>query len=78
MNIQDIIARFKERCPKNTTVDWNMFPTKVAVQMNDTHPTLAIPELMRILMDVEGLGWNQAWSITTRSCIGSIRRLEFL
>lgn len=37
--------------------------------MNDTHPTLSIPELMRLLMDVEGLGWNQAWAITSRSYI---------
>lgn len=63
-SLQDIIARFKERRPKGTTLDWKVFPAKVAVQMNDTHPTLAIPEIMRLLMDVEGLGWNQAWAIT--------------
>ena len=47
---------------------WSEFPTKVAVQMNDTHPTLAIPELMRLLLDAEGLGWDEAWDVTTR-CI---------
>lgn len=45
---------------------WSEFPSKVAVQLNDTHPTLAIPELMRILMDDEGLGWDEAWDVTTR------------
>ncbi|XP_024372040.1 alpha-glucan phosphorylase, H isozyme isoform X1 [Physcomitrium patens] len=61
-SIQDMIARYKEW--SGTKVDWNKFSTKVAIQMNDTHPTLCIPELMRILMDVEGLSWDQAWGIT--------------
>ncbi|KTD83331.1 glycogen/starch/alpha-glucan phosphorylase [Paenibacillus etheri] len=43
-----------------------LLPDKVALHINDTHPTLLIPELMRILMDVHGLGWDEAWSITTR------------
>lgn len=42
-------------------------PDKAAIQINDTHPALCIPELMRILMDEEGLGWEQAWDITTRT-----------
>ncbi|KAL2636357.1 hypothetical protein R1flu_007836 [Riccia fluitans] len=66
-SLQDIIARFKERRPTKGPINWSEFPSKVAVQMNDTHPTLAAPELMRILMDDEGLGWDEAWSITNKT-----------
>lgn len=59
---QDIIRRFKK-----VHNDWKKFPDKVAIQCNDTHPNLAIPELMRILLDNEGLDWETAWDITTRS-----------
>ena len=45
---------------------WEELPDKVAVQMNDTHPTLCIPELVRILMDLKGLNWETAWRITQR------------
>lgn len=48
--------------------DFDLFPDKVAIQLNDTHPSLAIPELMRILIDVEGLPWEKAWDITKRTC----------
>ncbi len=41
---------------------------QVAIQLNDTHPALAIPEIMRILMDCEGLGWDEAWGICTQTC----------
>ncbi|KAF0915483.1 hypothetical protein E2562_036527 [Oryza meyeriana var. granulata] len=64
-SLQDIIARFERRA--GDSLSWENFPSKVAVQMNDTHPTLCIPELMRILIDVKGLSWNEAWSITERT-----------
>jgi len=63
-SLQDIIARFERRSGEH--VKWEEFPEKVALQMNDTHPTLCIPELMRILIDVKGLGWKEAWKITQR------------
>ncbi|KAL9271278.1 Alpha-glucan phosphorylase, H isozyme-like protein [Drosera capensis] len=66
-SLQDIIARFKERKDGIAARPWSEFPSKVAVQLNDTHPTLAIPELMRLLMDEEELGWDEAWDITTKT-----------
>lgn len=45
---------------------WDQLPEKVVVHINDTHPTLAIPEMMRILMDEEGLGWDQSWDLVTK------------
>ena len=59
-SLQDILRRFK-----SDGNSWDLFPEKIFIQLNDTHPTLVIPELMRILMDHEGLGWEQAWNITT-------------
>ena len=47
--------------------DWSIFPEKIAIHVNDTHPALGIPELMRILMDEEGLGWDEAWDITCKT-----------
>ncbi|KAM5581260.1 alpha-1,4 glucan phosphorylase L isozyme, chloroplastic/amyloplastic [Rosa sericea] len=64
-SLQDIVARFERR--SGTNVNWEEFPEKVAVQMNDTHPTLCIPELIRILMDLKGLTWKEAWNITQRT-----------
>ncbi|KAF5446784.1 hypothetical protein F2P56_032387 [Juglans regia] len=66
-SLQDIIFRFKERRLGKGTWQWSEFPSKVAVQLNDTHPTLSIPELMRLLLDDEGLGWDEAWDVTTRT-----------
>lgn len=60
--ISDIMRRFLE-----TNTDLRDFPKKAAIQLNDTHPTLAIPELMRVLMDVHGLDWNTAWEITEQT-----------
>ncbi|KAJ2988664.1 hypothetical protein NUW58_g3856 [Xylaria curta] len=57
-SLYDIVRRFKK-----SGRSWNEFPDQVAIQLNDTHPTLAIVELQRILVDVEGLEWDEAWSI---------------
>ena len=61
-SLQDIIARFRE----NDT-DWSTLPDRVAIQMNDTHPALAVAELMRILLDQAKLPWDEAWDITVRT-----------
>ncbi len=58
----DIMRRFK-----NKHVGFDRFSSMVAVQLNDTHPSIAIPELMRLLMDIEGLGWEEAWEITVNT-----------
>ncbi len=60
--IQDILRRFK-----SDGNAWETFADKVFVQLNDTHPALVVPELMRLLMDREGLEWDQAWRIATAS-----------
>jgi starch phosphorylase len=61
-SLRDILRRFRIR-----NQGWDDLPAKVAIQLNDTHPVVAIPELMRILMDEEGLEWDAAWKIT-RGC----------
>jgi starch phosphorylase len=58
----DAVRRFRR-----SNADWNTFPEKAAIQLNDTHPSMAVAELMRILLDEAGLGWDQAWDITKRS-----------
>ena len=62
-SLQTAINKFKE---KNKKIE--DLPKKVTFQMNDTHPTLTVAELMRILMDEEGLDWDEAWDITTKTC----------
>lgn len=69
--LHDVVRRFKSskfgsRAAVRT--DFTTFPAKVAIQLNDTHPSLAIPELMRILLDDEKLPWDKAWKIVTETC----------
>ena len=61
-SLRDILRRFRQ-----TNDSWDALPDKVFIQLNDTHPTLVVPELMRILIDHEGLDWDKAWDLTRRS-----------
>ena len=61
-SLADLVRRFRQ---KNS--DWSKLPDHVAIQLNDTHPTMAVPELMRILLDDAKLGWDEAWDITKRT-----------
>ncbi|HEV3165208.1 MAG TPA: glycogen/starch/alpha-glucan family phosphorylase, partial [Isosphaeraceae bacterium] len=61
-SLADLVRRFRRR-----NADWSELPEKVAIQLNDTHPTMAVPELMRILLDEAHLGWDQAWDLTQRT-----------
>ncbi len=61
-SLRDIIRRFHIR-----NHDWEQFPNKVAIQLNDTHPVIGIPELMRLLLDEYKLDWDRAWDITRRT-----------
>src|SRR5580698_4906214 len=61
-SLQDIVARFLKQ-----DSDWSALPEHVAIQMNDTHPALAVAELMHILLDQAKLSWDQAWDITVRT-----------
>lgn len=62
-SLQDIVRRFK----RYGNYSWKNFPNEAAIQLNDTHPSLAVPELIRILVDNEGLGWDDAWDITVKT-----------
>ena len=62
-SLQRAVAKYKE-----TNDDIRKLHEKVCFQLNDTHPTVAVPELMRILMDEEGLGWDEAWDVTSKCC----------
>jgi len=61
-SLADLIRRFRR-----ANSDWTALPEKVAVQLNDTHPAISVPELMRILLDDARLGWDQAWDLTQRT-----------
>jgi len=61
-SLADLVRRFRR-----SNTDWSMLGDKAAIQLNDTHPTLAVPELMRILLDEARLGWDQAWHITQKT-----------
>jgi starch phosphorylase len=61
-SLADLVQRFRR-----SNANWSTFPDKVAIQLNDTHPTMAVPELMRILLEDAHLGWDQAWDITQRT-----------
>ena len=61
-SLSDIIRRFHK-----SNTDWETFPEKVAIQLNDTHPAIAIVELMRLLQDEHDLSWEKSWSIVTRT-----------
>src|SRR5579883_2634814 len=61
-SLADLVRRFRRG-----NSDWNALPEKVAIQLNDTHPTMAVPELMRILLDDVHLGWDEAWDMTQKA-----------
>ena len=61
-SLADLVRRFRR-----VNAGWRAFPEKAAIQLNDTHPAMAVPELMRILLDDAHLGWNEAWEITKAS-----------
>lgn len=61
--LQWILKEFEQR----NGSDWSKLPDKVVIHINDTHPTMAIPEMMRLLMDDKGLGWDEAWDIVTHT-----------
>jgi starch phosphorylase len=61
-SLADLIRRFRRG-----NSDWNQLPDRVAIQLNDTHPAIAVPELMRILLDEQHLGWDLAWDLTRRT-----------
>ena len=60
-SLADLVRRFR-----HANNDWSALPEKTAIQLNDTHPAMAVPELMRILLDEAHLGWDQAWDVTER------------
>lgn len=63
-SMQDLVEKYKKNYPDDSR--FNSFPDYHIIQLNDTHPVMAIPELMRLLMDNEGLEWDEAWAITSK------------
>jgi glycogen phosphorylase len=61
-SLADLVRRFRAG-----NADWSALPQKAAIQLNDTHPTMAVPELMRILLDDAHLGWDMAWDLTQKT-----------
>jgi glycogen phosphorylase len=61
-SLADLVRRFRA-----SNAEWSTLPDKVAIQLNDTHPTMAVPELMRILLDEAHLGWDEAWDLTRKT-----------
>ena len=61
-SLGDLVRRFRR-----SNSDWKLLPEKVAIQLNDTHPSMAVPELMRILLDDANLPWDEAWDLTQRT-----------
>jgi starch phosphorylase len=61
-SLADLVRRFRRN-----NADWSRLPEKAAIQLNDTHPAMAVPELMRILLDEARLGWDEAWDLTKRT-----------
>ncbi len=61
-SLADLIRRFRR-----ANAEWSALPERAAIQLNDTHPAIAVPELMRILLDEAHLGWDQAWDLTQRT-----------
>jgi len=61
-SLADLVRRFRD-----AGNDWSALPDKAAIQLNDTHPTIAVPELMRLLLDEAKLGWDEAWNLTRRT-----------
>ncbi|HYZ83683.1 MAG TPA: glycogen/starch/alpha-glucan family phosphorylase, partial [Bryobacteraceae bacterium] len=61
-SLADIVRRFRR-----SNSDWQTLPNQIAIQLNDTHPSMSVPELMRILLDDVHLGWDEAWALTQKS-----------
>ncbi len=66
-SLADLVRRFRRHNSAQGNPDWSKLPAKVAIQLNDTHPSLAVPELMRLLLDEAQLGWDEAWDLTRQT-----------